>query len=73
MVYISPLEVYIDLSVEPQKDRYQMGDQISGVDASVYYSNGSVINGARLSGILSGREEVPLEFSEAGNGNIMRI
>jgi hypothetical protein len=68
MVYIAPLDVYVDISADPLKDRYQIGDVLSGVNVSVYYSNGSGIHGARVTGRLSGRQNVSLRFKEQAVG-----
>jgi len=69
-VYVKPLTIYIDAVVDPRPEtgRYKLGDTIYGLDVSVFYSRGSPVEGATISGTLSGREEIPLTFREAGNG-----
>jgi len=68
MVYVSPLDVYVDISADPLKERYQIGDVLSGLNVSVYYSNGSGISGAHVTGMLSGRQNVSLTFKEQSVG-----
>jgi len=67
-VYVSESAVYIDISAYPQQERYAIGDALSGVEAFVYYPNGSGIDGLSLSGRISGRVNVSLSYAGVGNG-----
>lgn len=67
-VYVSASAVYIDLSAYPEQERYLVGEMLSSIEASVYYINGSGIDGLSLSGMLSGRVNVSLDFAGIGKG-----
>lgn len=67
-VYISESGVYIDISAYPQQERYKIGEVLSTIEASVYYFNGSGIDGLSLSGMLSGRVNVSLDYAGIGKG-----
>ncbi len=67
-VFISPSTVYIDVAADPSKERYDLGDVISGVDAVVSYSGTEKVEAATVSGTLSGIKTVPLSFTENGSG-----
>ena len=68
-VYVSGSSVYIDISVDPQQERYNVGEVLSNITAYVHYANGSGIAGLSLTGKLSGRVNRSLGFTGIGNGN----
>jgi len=67
-VYIKPSRIYLNATVDPIKERYELGDVISGINVAISHSGGEAVNGASVSGFLSGRYVLPLVFREAGNG-----
>lgn len=67
-VYVSQGSIYVDIEAYPLQDRYNYGDALSAIEASVYRADGSAVDGASVSGTLSGRINVSLEFIEIGNG-----
>jgi hypothetical protein len=67
-VYISGSSVYIDISVDPRQERYNVGEVLSVVKAYVYYANGSGIDGLSLTGKVSGRVNRSLGLAGIGNG-----
>jgi hypothetical protein len=67
-VSISESGVLIDIFAYPQQERYNVGETLSNIEASVYYLNGSGIDGLSLSGMLSGRVNVSLDYAGIGNG-----
>ncbi len=67
-VYVSAASVYVDIKAYPLQDRYNYGDALSAVEASMYHSDGSAVDGASVFGMLYGRLNVSLDFIGIGNG-----
>lgn len=67
-VYIYPVELHIDVTVSPSQERYEYGDLLKRVDITVSYLDGSGVENAMVSGILSGKETVDLIFKEEEDG-----
>ncbi len=67
--FIKPVAIYMGLAAEPLKDIYDYGDTLTRIDARVYYSNGSPVRGASVTGTLDCLGNVALKFAESGNGD----
>ncbi len=70
IVHIDPSELNVKIATLPKDDDgiYEPGESFNSIEVTVTYPDGTPVEKAKLSGIISGKTTQSLKFLEYGNG-----